>query len=54
MSNSELWVRGGQTYKKTNTQTDTDINTMLRPGLWAGPSEKLYKKSGLSYKPFHN
>ena len=28
---------GGQ----TSTQKDTHINTMTRPGLWAGPSENV-------------
>ena len=44
---SRLLGRGGQTNKHTDTQTDTHINTMTRPGLGAGLSEKSnnYSKS---------
>ena len=36
-----------QTPRQTDRQTDRRINTMTRPGLWAGPSEKVM----LSFKP---
>ena len=37
MSKSELWFRGD---KHADKQTHRHINTMTRPGLGAGPSEK--------------
>ena len=45
MGEFDLWVTfelqvGGQADRHTDTQTDTHINTMTRPGLGAEPSEK--------------
>ena len=38
----ELWVKGD---KHTNRHTHTHINTITRPGLRAGPSEKFTHNS---------
>ena len=39
MCKTELWVGGGGD-THTSIHTHTHINTMTRPGLGAGPSEK--------------